>query len=141
VISYISAPPCCCQPIDYDDEDEDNNSRINDDYDEIEGRYSPKKVTFSEYDQVKLMSMESLLSAATSDASTMDDVAGNGGVLMTSGIPPKSFLTKQTTTNGTIITNSSSTVLQQEHSIYNHAQLGDTPKRNQRAQDNSSRLV
>ena len=136
--SVLGPPPCCCQPIDYDDEDE---VPMNDDYDDLEGRYSPKKVTFSDYDQVKLMSMESLLSAATSDASTMDDGTGNGMLLNTGSIPPKSFLPKQNASNGNN-TNSTTGTRQQEHNMHSNNQIGNTPRRNQRVQDTqSSRLV
>jgi len=49
-----------------------------------EGRYSPKKaVTFSEIDQIKLMSMESLLSTATSDTSTAEGSAISGPIMST----------------------------------------------------------
>ena len=55
-----------------------------------EGRYSPKKVTFSEIDQIKLMSMESLLSTATSDTSTCEGSAISGPIMSTkaSGLSP-----------------------------------------------------
>ena len=108
-------PPCCCQQIDYDDEEEN----FGDYGDEIEGRYSPKKVTFSEYDQVKLMSMESLLSAATSDASTMED--GNGGF---STAPQKVALPANQPK--VVVGNASP---QQE------IDQANTPKRNQKARD------
>ena len=52
-----------------------------DDGDYDEGRYSPKKVTFSEKDQIKLMSMESLLSTATSDTSTCEGSAISGPIM------------------------------------------------------------
>ena len=121
-------PPCCCQQIDYDDEEEeDNNARLmqEDDYDEVEGRYSPKKVTFSDYDQVKLMSMESLLSAATSDASTMEEVNGIGQM---SGVPLRSVPTRQ----------SAPTVVLKDPTMFsgnpNTTSDTNTPKRNQKAQ-------
>ena len=122
-------PPCCCQQIDYDDEEEEENTNNNtrmiqeDDYDEVEGRYSPKKVTFSDYDQVKLMSMESLLSAATSDASTMEEVNGVGQM---SGVPLRSAPTRQ----------GAPTVVLQDPTIFsdNSTTSGTTPKRNQKAQ-------
>ena len=123
-------PPCCCQHIDYDEEEEEedtnNNVRLmqEDDYDEVEGRYSPKKVTFSDYDQVKLMSMESLLSAATSDASTMDDVNGVGQM---SGVPLRSVSTRPTV---------APTVVLQDPTMFSGTTTtsSSTPKRNQKAQ-------
>jgi hypothetical protein len=124
-------PPCCCQHIDYDDEVDDENNKnydddgITDDYDDVEGRYSPKKVTFSDYDQVKLMSMESLLSAATSDASTMEDPAINIAVTQIAGAPRKG----------------GPTVVLQDPTIYNNDQTSNqVPKRNQKA-PKKSRLV
>ena len=122
-------PPCCCQQIDYDDdedEDNNNNAHFHDDYDEIEGRYSPKKVTFSDYDQVKLMSMESLLSAATSDASTMEEGISTG----VGTISGRSIATRPI----------APTVVLQDPTINSQAQISGTPKRNQKAQD-KSRLV
>ena len=98
---------------------------MNDDYDDVEGRYSPKKVTFSDYDQVKLMSMESLLSAATSDASTMDDptIINTGAQKM--GLPRKI----------------GPTVVLQDPVMHSGNQTSDgAPKRNQKA-PKKSRLV
>ena len=127
----LPPPPCSCQHIDYDDEaDEDNiktydDGGMTDDYDDVEGRYSPKKVTFSDYDQVKLMSMESLLSAATSDASTMEDPTNNIAVTQIAGAPRKA----------------GPTVVLQDPTIYNNDQIANqVPKRNQKA-PKKSRLV
>ena len=64
-----------------------------------EGRYSPKKVvTFSEVDQIKLMSMESLVSTATSDTSTCEGSATWAPVMSTSattGIPRRNQVVPQ----------------------------------------------
>ena len=141
---------CCCQEIDYDvdydDEDTNNNNNNNnnddkrfdddyDDYDVIEGRYSPKKVvTFSEYDQIKMMSMDSLLSAATSDASTMEDGANaNNGAAISRGLPTRPFGARQ---------GSQPSVVLQDPTINSNTQQNTaTPKRNQQAQDQKSRYV
>ena len=130
-VQQSQQPPCCCEHVDYDDDaDANNNDNYNDggendDYDDVEGRYSPKKVTFSDYDQVKLMSMESLLSAATSDASTMDDptIINTGGQMM--GLPRKI----------------GPTVVLQDPVMHSGNQTSDgVPKRNQKA-PKKSRLV
>ena len=101
----------------------------------IEGRYSPKKVvTFSEYDQIKMMSMDSLLSAATSDASTMEDGANaNNGAAISRGLPARPFGARQ---------GSQPSVVLQDPTINSNTQQSTaTPKRNQQAQDQKSRYV
>ena len=73
-------PPAAPEAADYDDLDCEHDD---------EGRYSPKKVTFSEIDQIKLMSMESLVSTATSDTSTCEGSSNaiSGPVMSTRAHP------------------------------------------------------